>query len=86
MFYGLVFGLLLLGSVIDISLNSVYAQCFENHCLPSTHNTKKLYENNDPYEIKQLTLRNYDEQGNYLGFTVLDQNNKISIWKKNYLR
>lgn len=69
-------------SILGISENDVYAQCIDEPCIPPKEITEKLYENEEPYKIRQLQLFNYDDRRNQIERTHLDKNNKITHWEK----
>lgn len=81
MLCGLAFGLLLLGTILGISIDYVYAQEIDESCVPSI-TSKKLYELEDLHKIRHLTLFDYDESGNQIERIDLDRNNKIIKWEK----
>jgi len=81
-FFGIILGTFLLGTILGISLMDVNAQCHNEFCASSITIAEKLYENEEPYEIRHLQLFKHDKRGNQIERIHFDKNANISLWEK----
>lgn len=73
---------ILIISLSGMSFELVYAQCMEEPCLPSEEIIQKLFENEEPYEIRNAFLYDYDEHNKLIEWTQVRGSGQIIDWEK----